>query len=958
MGKTKVLLLLVEDNAGDVRLVEEMLRGAKGFELVAAERLSAGLERLAARNVDVVLLDLGLPDSSGMATVEAMRAEAPHLPIIILTGQDDDALAVEAVKMGAQDYLVKGKFDSEVLVRSVRYAIGREQAEQALRESEGRYRTLFGGVADGILVHDEDGIVLDANEVSCARLGRSPSELKGMNIRDLVTDANALAVAAHVRKTMQDGMDAFETVFVSKAGETIPCEVLEHAIEYEGEPAILSAARDISRRKRVETALRLSEAKYRSLVEQNPAVLYTAALDADSTLLFLSPQVERLSGYTHEEYEADPELWRNRIYDDDRKRVATGATGSMSTGRPYSVEYRMAIRDGGTIWVRDESWLIRDGTGLPLAVQGVIHDITPRKLAEEELARNLDVQNVVNSLLRYSLADESIDRMLEHTLDLVLSISWLSLQPGAAIFLVEDDPQALVMKAQRGLAAAVAETCAHVRFGECLCGRAASTQEVHFADDSDERHERHRDGDLPHGHWCVPLLSAGRTLGMMTISVKEGTCHDRRHEESLVAIANVLTGIILRAQAEDARTRVEEQLRQAARLEAIGTLAGGIAHDFNNILTGIMGFTKLLLEEADEGSSQVRDLRQIDKLSERAALLTRQLLSFSRRQPLQHAVLNINDLVQDTSTMLRRIIREDVDLHVVLASDLGNVRVDPAQMEQVLVNIAVNARDAMPEGGGLTIETMNVELDDSYAREHAGVTAGPYVMLALTDTGCGMGAETRERIFEPFFTTKEVGKGTGLGLATVYGIVKQHGGNVWVYSEPGQGTTFKVYLPRVEVEAERRMPTQPVEAPAGGTETILLVEDEKAVLGLTKRVLEAKGYTVLAAPLPAEAEKLFDEHADDVALLLTDVVLPGCNGRELCGRLRVRRPALKVLYVSGYTANAMIDNGVLEQGEGLLEKPFTPHDLAVRVRQALDTEPQDADAEGSVADADGPGPSS
>ena len=381
---------------------------------------------------------------------------------------------------------------------------------------------------------------------------------------------------------------------------------------------------------------------------------------------------------------------------------------------------------------------------------------------------------------------------------------------------------------------------------------------------------------------------------------------------------------------------LEEQLRGAARMEAVGRLAGGVAHDFNNILTGISGYTDFVLEEVPEGSSARNDLTQVSKLAKRAEKLTRQLLAFSRRQPLEMVVLNTNGLVEDATKMLARLIGEDIALVFEPGQDLGNVRADPVQIEQILLNLAVNARDAMPEGGKLTIETANVDLDRAYASGHIAVKPGPYVMLAVSDTGCGIDEETQQRIFDPFFTTKKVGEGTGLGLATVYGIVKQHRGNIWVYSEPGQGTTFKIYLPRVREGAEAKEDAKSEDTK--GTETILIVEDDPLVRAITERDLKAHGYQVLSAASPDEAEDLVaeSEYRGEVAILLTDVVMPGRNGRELYHTLKADRPCLKVLYMSGYTDNVVVHHGVLEPGTAFIQKPFTPHVLARKVRETLD----------------------
>ena len=385
------------------------------------------------------------------------------------------------------------------------------------------------------------------------------------------------------------------------------------------------------------------------------------------------------------------------------------------------------------------------------------------------------------------------------------------------------------------------------------------------------------------------------------------------------------------------RKALEMQLLQAQKMEAVGQLAGGVAHDFNNVLTAIAGYAELLREDLPSEDARRGDAEEIIRATERAAALTRQLLAFSRRQVLAPRVLDLNTVVASVDNMLRRLIAADVELRTALAPELGAVRADPGQLEQVIMNLVVNARDAMPRGGKLTIETANAELDESYALEHPAVVAGPFVMLAVSDSGVGMDAATQARIFEPFFTTKEKGKGTGLGLATVYGIVKQSGGNIWLYSEPGRGTTFKIYLPRVDQPLELPAPTPASRETPRGTETVLLVEDDEAVRTLARKMLASHGYTVLAAPSGADALELAASHAGPIHLLVTDVVLPGMSGRELATRFQSVRPGLKVLYTSGYTDDAVVHHGVLDPGIAFLQKPFTSGTLARKVRETLDS---------------------
>jgi signal transduction histidine kinase/CheY-like chemotaxis protein len=397
-----------------------------------------------------------------------------------------------------------------------------------------------------------------------------------------------------------------------------------------------------------------------------------------------------------------------------------------------------------------------------------------------------------------------------------------------------------------------------------------------------------------------------------------------------------VAALVVNARDVTEQRRLEEQFQQSQKLESIGRLAGGVAHDFNNILTVILSCAEQLEGDAVAGSASPEDVRELRSAADRARDLTRQLLAFARRQVIAPVVLDANALLRDSQKLLARVLGEDVDLQVELAPDLWAIRCDPAQLEQVVLNLAVNARDAMPRGGKLTIETANVVLDEGYARERSQVVPGPHVMIAVSDSGEGMTDEARAHVFEPFFTTKPPGQGTGLGLATVYGIVRQSGGHVWVYSERGRGTTFKLYFPRTDGTPERRAEPPRAAVQPGGEETVLVVEDDAAVREVTVRALRAGGYRVLEAPGGDAALALAATARPPVRLLVTDVVMPGMSGRQVAEALQARVPGLRVLFVSGYTQNTIVHHGVLDSGIEFLSKPFTPAALLARVRQVLD----------------------
>jgi signal transduction histidine kinase/ActR/RegA family two-component response regulator len=432
-----------------------------------------------------------------------------------------------------------------------------------------------------------------------------------------------------------------------------------------------------------------------------------------------------------------------------------------------------------------------------------------------------------------------------------------------------------------------------------------------------------------------PLLDAGGGVAHVAATFEDKTEFTQVMDRLELNETRFQHESVGRERAEVALRETEEQLRQSQKMEAIGSLAGSIAHDFNNILSIVLGYAETALEELKAGDPVRADVEQIATAGERARDLTRQLLAFSRQQVLEPKLLNLNEAFSAMMQMLKRLVGEDIELSFHPGADLGAVRVDPSQIEQVLLNLVVNARDAMPDGGKLTVETCNIELDRGYAEAHYGIQPGPYVLLAVSDTGIGMDNATRARIFEPFFTTKEKGKGTGLGLSTVFGIVKQSGGAVWVYSEPGHGTTFRVYLPRLAAAPNVLQQNARPAARTRGSETVLLVEDDTQVRALVSTTLRKNGYRVLEAGNGTEALAVAEQHGGAIDVLLSDVVMPGMGGRQLWERLVPRRPKMKVLFMSGYTTDAIVHHGVEKSELAFIPKPIVPRTLLLKLRQVL-----------------------
>jgi len=476
--------------------------------------------------------------------------------------------------------------------------------------------------------------------------------------------------------------------------------------------------------------------------------------------------------------------------------------------------------------------------------------------------------------------------------------------------------------------------------------RTGSSLVLHVEDRADL--EKRFSGLIPSleaGHRSIiitPIFSKDKVIGDLyfasTATHRYGDRHGRLAESIGTQIAGAIANgqlFMKQKQIEEEKSSIEAQLHQSQKMEAIGQLAGGIAHDFNNLLTVINGYSEFALSSLSPNDSLREEIEEIRKAGVRAAGLTRQLLTFSRRQVPEFKVLDVGGIVRDLEKMLCRTIGENIELTIKLQENLGRVKADVGQIEQVMMNLAINARDAMPNGGKLIIELAGEELDETYVRKHAGVEPGKYVMISVSDTGEGMAPEIREKIFEPFFTTKETGKGTGLGLSTVYGIVKQSGGHIWVYSEKGHGTVFKIYLPEVEGEADQPVEKAREEETPPGEGKILVVEDEPSVRELTAEFLRKQGYTVLEAQHGNEALRTSREHEGPIDLLVTDVVMPGMTGRELVERLSLTRPGMKVLYMSGYADDAVIQQGVLEEGVNYIQKPFSIGKFAHKVREVL-----------------------
>jgi PAS domain S-box-containing protein len=640
---------------------------------------------------------------------------------------------------------------------------------------------------------------------------------------------------------------------------------------------------DVTDQRRAERAVRTTDERFRFVARATNDVIWD--WDIKTNALVWNDSVEHVFGHKQNKIFPEIQWWYDHLHPEDRERVVAGIHGVLDHGgTSWSDSYRYRRADGTYANVMDRGYIARDNVGTATRMIGAMTDVTERSRSEAAIRFQAQLLNAVQQAV------------------------------------VATDPDGLVIFWNA--------------FAENLYGWAAEeavgkpihelTPSPFLRDHGGEIGQRGTSAES----WTGEYLVQGKSGKAFPALLTTAPVRDARG----VVVGYVRVSIDLTE-----RRNLEEQFRQSQKMDAVGRLAGGIAHDFNNLLTVIRLNTEIIMDGFDPTDPRSEDVKQIRSAAERASSLTKQLLAFSRKQILQPRVLDMNSVVATVEPMLRRLIGDDVAI-VSTCSARGYVVADPGQLEQILVNLVVNARDAMPQGGTISIETRNTELDETYTSEHAPVLPGRYVMLGVSDTGIGMSVDTREHAFDPFFTTKEAGKGTGLGLATVYGIVKQSGGYVWIYSEPGHGTTLKIYFPEVSAAAA----FQPAEYKPGvttaarGSETILLVEDEPAVRGLASRILEKQGYRVLSAQHGREAMDIASREQGNIDLVLTDVVMPGMNGRGLVERLAGIRPTMKSLYMSGYTDDDIIRRGFIEPTKSFLQKPFTSEALLQTVRKVLD----------------------
>jgi two-component system cell cycle sensor histidine kinase/response regulator CckA len=802
---------------------------------------------------------------------------------------------LEALRRGEADLLLGAEGP---------YVLRAYEAQKALEESEERFRSISHLVTDYIYSFsvEEDGSLkgewVSESFVKVFGLTKEEIDERG-GWQSMVYPEDLPAMIEHVRRVASGEKDIIETRFVTRSGQIR--WIRDHAIPVWDERTkrvfrIYGAARDITDEKLALEALERSRREMETVISTTPALI--VMVDSRGRILLINRALQELTGFRREDLLGKPVLetlvspeWREEV------RARWSDPRSPSFKEPFTFPLVTAQGAQRLIEWRCAAVPAPEGEGQIILATGL--DITERVLLEQELR---DRSNLLEHVLTTSPTVVYIVRPSERGNELV----WVSGN-------VEEITGYSVNEAM----------------------------EPGWWERNLHPEDRERMLDGARRFWRVGkrlFTSRYRFLkkdgNYMWVRDDIRVLKDERGEP--VEAVGAWTDITLAMKAEEEARKLQEQLLQSQKMEAVGRLAGGVAHDFNNMLTVIRGYAEVALQRLRPEDPLYEDLQEIMAAADRSSELTRQLLAFSRKQTIAPRPLDLNEHIEQARKLLGRLLGEDITLELALEGGLWQVFMDPAQVDQILANLLVNSRDAMPKGGSVIVETMNVLLDETYCKVHPGSIPGDYVLLAVTDTGCGMTKETLEKAFEPFFTTKAEGKGTGLGLSTVYGIVKQNQGLIYLYSEPGAGTTVKIYIPRYAGGGEMEEEVgRPKSLPVGERETILLVEDEASLRKLAARMLKDLGYQVLEASSPKEALELCESYKGNVDLLFTDVVMPLMNGRELSERIREMRPGVRTLFMSGYTSNAIAHHGVLEPGMEFIQKPFSMRELALRVKEAL-----------------------
>ncbi|MBI5394017.1 MAG: PAS domain S-box protein [Verrucomicrobia bacterium] len=883
-------ILYLEDNPRDVELVRDKLeQSAMRCRLRVARDRAEYEAALAQPQFDLILSDYALPDYDGLSAMTLARRKQPSVPFILISGTLGDEQAVDCVLRGATDYVLKQRLDRLVpaIVRALTEADNhrkRRAAEKRLTEERDLGEAILNNMPGLFFLITEEGKFLRWNRQVETVSGYSGEEIARMHPLDFFPQDHKRLVGERILQVFKTDRSEVEADLLTKQGERLPFYFTGGTVIVDGQRCLAGTGVDITERKQAEEALASERNLLRTLVDLLPDFIYVK--DRESRFLTANAACARymgaaspqeLIGKTDAEYYS-PEAAAG--FQSEELRVLEGIP-------VVDREEGVALPKGTRRILLTTKVPLRDSAGNIIGLVGTGRDITERRRAEQERLRLSTAMEQANDAIIITDREGTI---------LYVNPAFEKLTGYTRQEALGQNPR--IIKSGKH------DKVFYERMWQVL-----------------------RKGDV----WS----------GRFTNKKKDGALYE---EEATISPVRDASGKIVNyvsvGRDITREAQLEAQLRQSQKMEVVGRLAGGIAHDFNNLLTPIVGYAEMALGRLEPGDRSREYITEVKQAGERAAELTRQLLAFSRKQTMVPRVLDLNAVATNLRKMLRRMIEEHVELTITPAPDLGRVLADPGQIEQVIVNLSVNARDAMPKGGRLVIETANADLDEIYAAIHPDVKPGRYVMLAVSDTGTGMSDEVKAHLFEPFFTTKEQGKGTGLGLSTVYGIVTQSGGHLAVESELGRGTTFKIYLPRTEDSPDENAATNGDGAMPRGSETILLVEDDNRVRGVTRIMLEESGYKVVEASSGIEAVARAKERDGEIHLLLTDTVMPGLNGPQTAKEIKTLRPQIKVIYMSGYTDTSLLPRDASKHGAAFLQKPFSQSQLARKVRGVLDRKPK------------------
>lgn len=947
--------ILAINDAPDQLELMAFIMGEAGYRVLTAGSGKKGLKVARQELPDLIISDVNMPEMDGIELCRQIRADNKLclIPILLVSATCKDTVSIlEGFDAGADDYM-EVPYEPMHLVAKTAQLIERKRMDTARKQTESTLhfqKTLLEAQCEasieGILVVTPTGEIISHN--------RRFVEMWGISNDVLATKSDEKTLESIVEKLV-DPQEFSETVsylyqhpFIKdqaeislKDGRIFECHTAPVIDADDTHFGRVWFFRDITKRKQTEDAIRF-QAHLLDTVEQ--AVI---AVDLDGIITYWNRFAQELYGWT-----AAEAVGRNimkLMTPEISQEEAVQNMSQLSASKSWAGEFTMQNKNGTTFPAQVFNSPVNDNKGKLIGIVGISIDITKRKEAETALvdANHRAISEYARLLEKLATLGQKLGsaRDLSAVFSAILEFSNASV-PCSALFISLYDKEQSTRKGiymwYNGDKIDISDL-ESLPVGDGHVGQAIKSGEVTIVNDYPAGKKPtyvylgfDKDSREPRSAIIAPMKIMGNVIGAIEVQSYEIAAYAQEHATAMQMAANLAANAIENVRLLEQERINAEQLRLSQKLESVGRLAGGIAHDFNNMLTAINGYSDLTLRCLKDGDPLRANIEEIKKAGERSALLTHQLLAFSRKQVLKPKVFDINQVITEVSTMLKRLIGEDIHLITILAPKLGMVEADPGQLTQVIINLAVNARDAMMQGGELIIETNNVYLDEGYAAHHISMRPGSYIQLVVSDSGTGMTGEIQEHIFEPFYTTKEIGKGTGLGLATVYGIVKQSGGYIWAYSEIEQGSAFKIYLPRVDEEVKSPEENIAPEHAPKGTETILLVEDEEIVRNLSRQILETCGYKVIEASDGIEALSICRQPDCKIDLLLTDVVMPKMSGRQLVEHLAAMHSEIKVLYMSGYTDDAIVRQGVIQTGANFIQKPFTFNTLARKIRELLD----------------------